>query len=258
MIINEKRANIWKSVNRTRASYFRWANGRSKTQLKKQMQPVLDMLPNNVGQLSDNFIESVITEEAIKELLFDLYFVIGKKFAKSAFAGIVKASFSEDAFAAQVMSSIESDALIMIEDMTLTTKNQLKKIISYGFAEGASIQDTAMLIANDIQTMKLTRAMTIARTETIRASNFGAFQGALMTKQELDKVWITALTLETRGYKETDEFNHVIMDGVKVDMNETFKVPGIHGIEELMYPLALGGSAGNVINCRCTEGFQRK
>ena len=38
------------------------------------------------------------------------------------------------------------------------------------------------------------------------------------------------------------------MNGVRVDLNQDFNVSG----EKMMFPGDIKGSAGNVINCRCT------
>ena len=42
-------------------------------------------------------------------------------------------------------------------------------------------------------------------------------------------------------------FDHLVMNGVKVDANKPFFVGG----EEMQYPGDPSGMSGNIINCRC-------
>jgi hypothetical protein len=50
-------------------------------------------------------------------------------------------------------------------------------------------------------------------------------------------------------------YDHVEMDGEQVEKNEPFMTPTTRGKEALDYPGDPKGSAGNVINCRCTVAF---
>jgi uncharacterized protein with gpF-like domain len=60
------------------------------------------------------------------------------------------------------------------------------------------------------------------------------------------KEWVSAQDERTRT-SPPDEFDHIEADGQVVDMNEAFTVGG----EQMMFPGDPGGSAGNIINCRC-------
>ena len=85
------------------------------------------------------------------------------------------------------------------------------------------------------------RAFTAARTETVAATN----QGHLEAYREAEipgKEWRTSRDERVR----VSPFNHVAADGQVVGLNEAFIVSG----ESLPAP-GQGGSAGNVINCRC-------
>lgn len=86
----------------------------------------------------------------------------------------------------------------------------------------------------------LSRARTIARTETGIAASVGANTAADATGLTLDKEWASTHGKRTRPAHEN-------ADGQVVAMDETFDVGG----EALRYPRDPFGSAGNVINCRC-------
>ena len=45
------------------------------------------------------------------------------------------------------------------------------------------------------------------------------------------------------------------MNLVKVPADQPFKVPSKSGVQDMMYPGDPNGSAGNVINCRCSSAI---
>lgn len=100
------------------------------------------------------------------------------------------------------------------------------------------------------------RAFVIVRTEVLRAANYGAVQGAKRTGFQAKKVWISAIDNRTRRIPR-DAFNHIAMNGITVNMDEPFQVPRRSGgIETLLQPGDPNGSAADVIQCRCTVGFE--
>jgi len=94
------------------------------------------------------------------------------------------------------------------------------------------------------------QAMRIARTETLRALNQGAYLAAEQAANEhgiqLEKVWHSALDEFTRQGETAD---HVKANGVTAPWDKHFIISG----EALMYPLDPNGSAANIINCRCSH-----
>lgn len=90
------------------------------------------------------------------------------------------------------------------------------------------------------------RAMTIARTETIGAVNAGIFRGAeLEAEQRGDvapfKQWISTEDARTRP-------THVAADKQRTLLREPFRVGGA----ALLFPGDPRGPANEVINCRCS------
>jgi hypothetical protein len=98
----------------------------------------------------------------------------------------------------------------------------------------------------------------IARTEVIGASNWSTHAGAgeSATEMGLDlvKEWIATRDERTRDMID-DEFDHRAMDGVLRRMDQPFMVPSTFGSEPLQFPGDPAGSAGNIINCRCTIAY---
>lgn len=128
---------------------------------------------------------------------------------------------------------------------------QINVIIHRGIDEGLSIPE----IADDVDTVLnanrseqwRNRAVTVARTETIGATNAGAFYGAADLARERqdpnpEKIWIS-----TVGDGRTRE-THRVADKQRVPLFQPFIVGGF----PLMFPGDPSGPAHEVINCRCS------
>jgi hypothetical protein len=90
------------------------------------------------------------------------------------------------------------------------------------------------------------RVETIARTETMRASNAGA--DALYKDWGVrQKEWISTNDKRVRTY-ENGKYDHLAANGQVVGIDESFTVSG----EKLRHPGDPNGSLGNTINCRCS------
>ncbi|MBP6432962.1 MAG: hypothetical protein KA319_14465, partial [Ferruginibacter sp.] len=143
------------------------------------------------------------------------------------------------------------ELLNTVEDITGYTKELIRNILLKAVPLGLSIGE----ITEQLQDIGFTyqRARTIARTETVTAANVGAMLSVKTTGLSLRKVWISATDNRTRR-RPRDKYDHLHMNGVIVSYDELFNVSG-----DLM---AQPGdrkhkaNAGNIINCRCTIGFE--
>ena len=100
------------------------------------------------------------------------------------------------------------------------------------------------LLRKKFRQLSVSNAKRIIRTESVNAGNFATNQSAIdiFGAQNLKKQWIASLDDRTRNA-------HAQVNGQVVNMNEKFVVMG----ELLAHPGDSAGSAGNVINCRCTN-----
>ena len=246
----QRRIDIWRIVDRTRAGMLKSSTRRARKGLKEQMQPILDFLPDRADELNSTIVDSLIEQGPIKEMMADIYYTVGLPFAKAVYGSLQKAEFTDDVFGRAVINEVETAGMMgpggktLVKDMTDTTIKEINKIISAAFEEGISIQAAAATIESHIRHMSNVRATMIARTETIRASNFGALQGAKFTELKLQKEWISTFDDRTRD-------DHLAADGQIVGRDELFDVGG----DQLPYPAAANGQPGNTINCRCTLAF---
>lgn len=111
-----------------------------------------------------------------------------------------------------------------------------------GFVLGESIDDLSARIEHALGVAE-NRAVTIARTEVVSASNAGSYSGvrALGSYGPDRKQWLATVDARTRP-------SHVDADGQVVDMDGSFAV----GAASLAFPGDPSGPADEVINCRCT------
>jgi hypothetical protein len=119
--------------------------------------------------------------------------------------------------------------------------------------QGLSITD----VVNAIESGNLTRtrAFLIARTETVKAANYGAKKGAQATGYEMNKVWVSAQQNRTRRIPR-DQADHLHMNGMEAAMDEPFNVPDETGIIKMDRPGDSGAPARQICNCRCVLSFR--
>lgn len=151
---------------------------------------------------------------------------------------------------------LKERGLTSFANLNKSTTERAMVIIERAVKENLTIDEIAKKLLADADTKAVgNRARTIARTETLSAVSAG--QGAAMKDAakiipKLKKMWLNSGDDRVRGYKSTDQFDHITMQGQTVDHDKPFLVSGKFGKEELQYPRAPEGSAANVINCRCT------
>lgn len=126
----------------------------------------------------------------------------------------------------------------------------VQRLIAHGIEQGSGIPEIAeeiraLLTATRTDTYR-NRAVTVARTETIGATNAGAFASARVLAEATgdanpEKVWLATDDSRTR---ET----HRIAEGQRVSLAESFVVGGF----PLQFPGDPTGPPQEVINCRCS------
>lgn len=142
----------------------------------------------------------------------------------------------------ETLSFIAKHAAESARGITSTTRSLLRILLRDALAEGLGTAEIARRITAEFEAFTTTRAELIARTEVIRASNFGNQQAARATGLNLEREWVAVTDSRTRDA-------HSRADGQRAAMGSPFIVNG----EPLMYPGDPRGSAGNTIQCRCVE-----
>ncbi len=130
-----------------------------------------------------------------------------------------------------------------------TYKQTIANLLATRIEDGLTIMEAAKEVQDIVGRRRFYRwqALRIARTETTAAANNGAVQAGDVSGYVMEKEWISALDNRTRT-TPPDRYDHREMNGKRVGLNDKFNVSG----QELGYPGDPEGSAGNVINCRCS------
>jgi HK97 family phage portal protein len=116
----------------------------------------------------------------------------------------------------------------------------ISSIISEGQRQGLGVREVAKLLQSTLQGMEPSRAIRIARTETVGALNQGEFLSAQQSDILVEKEWLC----EFNNSRES----HMELDGTRIPMNDTFD-------NGLQYPGDKAGDADEVINCQCSLLF---
>lgn len=199
-------------------------------------------------------LDSVVTYDLVLPVISALYEAAGLKNAENAYNQVKSEAEGEKAAGQMGFSRIVLDRIknyfrtFLMNKATIpiteTTKKRINEVLDQANEEGWGVDKTVKEIGDKDITKK--RAEVITRTETVRASNYGAMIGAAQMGLKLIKEWISVRDARTRP-------DHKKLDGQQVDFADKFVVPD-NGIE-LMYPGDPNAPAKEVIQCRCVVGF---
>jgi hypothetical protein len=130
-----------------------------------------------------------------------------------------------------------------------TTKDEIRKIIESGMADGKGYKE----IAKDIRTessgeFSKYRSLLIARTEGNNAVNAGAYIAARASGLVMNKSWLHA------GHsKRENRPEHVRLSKLEpIAMNDYYNVNG----KQMLFPGDPAGGAGENCNCRCICSYR--
>lgn len=194
-------------------------------------------------------------EAELKTIFVDGAYVWGKFIQKSLPKDVQK-SEQQDTFY-RIVNSFFSYYFMnkSVTQITDTSRNFMNKVIQDGISQGLGEDE----IVRNLRNSEITdsRARLITRTETGRAMNTGAMLAAATSNFLMEKVWVSAQDNRTRRLPR-DQYDHLHMNGKKVPFDGVFVVPSTETIDLMQYPSDAAGSAGNVVNCRCTVAFVPK
>ncbi len=140
---------------------------------------------------------------------------------------------------------LDDRAAFIASRTNITTGEQILRQLRLANEAGESIPQIAERIRVVDRTIQVNRSFLIGRTENVIAGNEGHLQ-AYEQADIAEKQWWTSQDERVRGTDPDDRFNHVEAHEQIRDIRAEFLVSG-----ELLRAPGQGGSAGNVINCRC-------
>ncbi len=136
-----------------------------------------------------------------------------------------------------------------VKDIQGLTRDEVGKIIAEGVESGKPIADIAKEISEQFNSYKGYRADRIARTETANAVNEGKYSHAKESERQFGVSYLKTWNAVAESDRSRPEHQPgAIAPAQTIARSESFIVNG----ETMDRPLDPRGSAGNVINCRCT------
>lgn len=188
-------------------------------------------------------------QEPIRDELYKMYRAVTEDIGKETYDEVMaqkgmKAVKDIDPWNLMVSMWVEDLTNSRAWMVTEAFKADVIKFITEGIETGQGPDAVARTLRKHFDDMSMHRAMRIARTETVCASNHASELGA-MEAGATEKVWVTSVDERTRE-------SHVQANGQKVPIDSTFRV----GNELLEHPGDPTGAPEEIIHCRCTMSFR--
>lgn len=238
----------WKTIDRKRASYIKYAKTEFYRALKAQANEYLDQVKQ-----SGISAEYSISQAPIENAMYNVYSRVMRQFAQDTYSQMNrKAKKTEINWEEWVSRWFTNNTTDLIRGIDNYTQDGIRAIAERAIIEGWGIREFQNNLF-DLYQISERRAELIGRTEIIRASNAGSLMGAQETGIPMMKYWLATRDNRTRGLNPKDVFDHYSMDEDKgIPLDQAFNVSG----EQLQHPGDRAGSPGNTINCRCTLTYQ--
>ena len=199
-------------------------------------------------------LEFNINEVEVSRAFYNTYLEIGTAHGKRVGKAINKElkNFVADSFGEVFGNILRFYVRNVLGRKIVSVRDSMVKYllaeIERGMSEGLTIREISAYMQKLVNSSRFYRwqALRIARTETTAAANYGATIAGESSGIPLQKEWISANDARTRR-KPPSQYDHLEMDGVRVDQKEKFNVDG----DLILFPGDPEGQGGNVINCRC-------
>ena len=246
----------WRAIQRRRDSYETKFVSLFRITLNRQFRELAERI--NEQNYNSRLLLDTITPDAISKRYEQLYTLVGADFARDQYNRLKGVdpdllTKEEDAWFNFMKNYVKRRLWKRIEAVNQTSINTAGRIINgvleQSVTEGLGAYETATRIKKGLieEGIKYNqwRALRIARTEIMTASNAGSFEGAKATGEALQKYWIPTYDSRSRDTHMAVEAQNPKM------MNETFQV----GAYQMQHPGDPAGGAEEVINCRCAISY---
>lgn len=255
----------WNESNRFRIQYIRFGERLFKTMLRdinKELRAALSDVQTtaDIEGVIERFEPTVNVRDYFTRLYVHTGVGMAGKIKKDLTNSSKKTNFDSDIdiWTEQMIDFVNTRCGTKIAAITRQNYSDIERVarqaIGLGAEQGMGAEQIAKLIMNQQGEIAKWRALRIARTEVVSASNEGAMLGAESTGIEVKKIWLATGVPGPSGFMRED---HDMMNEVAVDMNEPFILPDG---TQMMFPGDPDPEvpASHVINCRCTVVFEPK
>ena len=246
----------WRAIQRRRDSYEGKFASLFRITLNRQFRELAERI--NEQNYNSRLLLDTIKPDAIAKRYEQLYTLVGGDFAREQYNRLKGfdpdlLTKEEDTWYNYLRHYVKNRLWKRIEAVNQTSINTAGRIINgvleQSVTEGLGAYETATRIKKGLieEGIKYNqwRALRIARTEIMTASNMGSFEGAKSSGEALEKFWIATYDSRTRD-------THMVIEAQNPKMmNETFQV----GAYQMQHPGDPAGGAEEVINCRCAIAY---
>lgn len=247
----------WRAIQRRRNAYESKFASLFRITLNRQFRELAEKI--NEQNYNSRLLLDTITPDAISKRYEQLYTLVGADFAREQYNRLkgfnvdLLVKEEEDTWYNYLRHYVKNRLWKRIESVNKTSVETAGRIINgvleQSVTEGLGAYETATrikkgLIEEGVQYNQW-RALRIARTEIMTASNIGSMEGARATGEALEKFWISTWDNRTR-----DTHRMIEAQNPKL-MSEKFSV----GAYMMDCPGDPAGGAEEICNCRCAISY---
>lgn len=207
----------------------------------KQMED-FGINPENVF---DATIEIVEAKNIFNPLMLSLYKKAGQDTMDAVANGFSNKASEQFYTVDDVINALEARAEFFILSMLDTDYRQLRDIIAQGLADGIGVEEIGRKLREYFDDMSVTRARTIARTETGRLVSMATDEAYRQSSVVTGKEWLTARDSNVRPYTEGK------LTGVEGSVNDHYQNEGVIVAPGGTFPNGERYPGELTINCRC-------
>lgn len=227
-----------------------------KPKILKAIKTILSSLIADIETIGLNAARNNLLLTVMNEKMYEpvkrLYEKVGVYHANANYRfirSLVAQKSRSEFWAEQIIQYLRQNLLqYAVVKPTETFRNALLEILEEGVTEGMSEYEIIKMLRES--GFAETQSQRIVRTEVNRAANTGVLVSAQSFEYEMVKEWLSHRDARTRGRQPNDKNDHYHMNEQRVNLEDDFKDP--KSGENISHPSAPGGSAGMVINCRCS------
>jgi len=251
---NKERTDWAKKFHRTNVKFGKQFYPKVKRQLDKVVSSLIGTIKRRGPRQTLVDLRTKLWSDDLAKPISDIYKKVGVYYANETYKQIrreiaQKGIGRDEAWVKFIQEELQKTLLqYAVVRTSETLRNHLILVLQNAIAKELTVDEIVKLFQDSGFTAM--QAERIIRTEVGRAANTGVKAAAENFNYEMVKEWIAFRDSRTRGFKPEQPKDHYHMDGQVVDFYDNFTDP--RSGEQIEYPLAPGGSAGMVINCRCS------
>lgn len=258
-----QRSEYWLKVERLRARTDRKYTAIFNDILWSEVEAFARMVEKEGPQAAMSGLAAVAWNDKMMAAMNKMYKEVAVTFGNSSYRAVgIESRKAYDPFdlnalfLQEIINFLMRYGFYIVSLITQTTKKKLIEWVNKSLQAGYAVDGIiGVILSKEAKEYIYNRAVMIARTEVMRASNYSMMVGANEHPFEVDKMWVSMRDARTRRIPK-DMFDHWDMDGQTKSMNEPFISADKLGRTIVAdMPGDPTSPRGFTINCRCTVAY---